>query len=511
MQLFNLVGDYATGAKETTRSAPLMGGNVDLIDPYIGEKIRQQTKYLNVNGTDIPAMVAEATARTIGVTMTVQVESKDPVFNETAEQLIEEFIQIGVGELTGKHHFNSSARGISSFDLLDGGVMIRHHYLASWSIPYKYELVSVDMIDSSKNANVDQNGNRTVAGLVLNKWNQLTHLYIYSDERRVSSTLVSTKNITYYSEVWTSLAQQIAVSKLASILPTLDRLDQYTKAELQAAIDSAKAGAYLKSTLFAEIINIISDEMRMGITVEEKVAKASPYIKDLAQKSTLKGSGLTPIPAGDDVLFPNQKREGIYDTLTESSQHSMASSVGMSALGVYSRADKVNYSAMKYINETGQLNADIRFDNIANKILNEILTRLIRVGVQTKKIKVDPTVYWKNEKLFTKFRYLRQIKIDVEPAKTAQANKLNLELGLTNPKRIVEQAYGMKYEDFIDETIDAEIYAEKRREEKFKQAGLKTKSQERIEQKNKEDNERKRKESKQDSLFAEIRTKLGDI
>lgn len=460
---------YLDGAPVTTDGKKTFDGNSDRLGGVAPANVRKQNRWLNANTTDIPTMVSSATARTIGVSVTTQVDSPFPAFNAEAEALIEEHNRLGVGELTGKHHFNSALRTISDFDLLDGGVIIRHHYNPAWTIPYKYELVGVDMIDVSKHGS-RKGEPKTSAGLVFNEWNQITHLWLYDSEDKRRSSKVPIDDITYYSEVWLSIGQQAAVSKLASILPTLDRIDQYTKAELNAAIESAKAGAYLRSTAYDEIMKIAIEEINKLSTIDGKVVEIKHVLQDLA-KIGVGNYGLSPIPHSDEVIFNTEKRAGVYSDLNDNSEMKMASAIGMSSLGVYSKADKVNYSAMKYVSETDGLSTSIRFDNISNKVINVINTRLIQVGVQTGRIS-DRARYWKTPHTFNRFRYLRRNRIDVEPSKTAAANEKNIALGLKTKGQIVEETEGIKYEDHVKAKIAEEIMEQQMREKMYGAAGL---------------------------------------
>ncbi|MDQ1341335.1 MAG: hypothetical protein QG567_2493 [Campylobacterota bacterium] len=464
---------YAEGAPKTTLGKPLYDGNIDKIDSTSASKIRKQTHWLNVNTTDVPTMIQSATAKTIGISINTQVESKNEIFNREAEELIEEHDRLGIGELTNKYHFNAAMRAISNFDLLDGGIIVRHHYNTAWAIPYKYELVGVDMIDTSKFTSYNSKEPLTIAGLVFNKWNQITHIYIYDTEDKRSSTKVPYENITYYSEVWVSIGQQVAISKLASILPTLDKIDQYGKAELEAAIEEAKAGAYVRSTAYNEIMRIAFDKINGLNDFDKQVTEIKTILQQLSRVG-IGNYGLSPIPSGDEVVFNNSKRDSIYGDLNDNSEMKMSSAIGMSSLGVYSKADKVNYSAMKYVSETDQLSASIRFDNISNIIIDDIRARLIQVGVQIGRI-TTRMAYWKNPASFHKFRYLRRIKIDIEPAKTALANKTNLELGLTDEAEIIETSKGVKYETFIKKANEKALFKFKEQVEleKKKQAILK--------------------------------------
>jgi len=446
-------GTYAEGAKKSTAGKPLNDNNIDKISPQSASKIRKETHWLNVNGTDIPAMVSKATSRTIGVSVNIQVESSDSKFNKEAESCLKNFHKLGVGELTNKHHGNSAFRAISDFDLLDGGIIVRHHYNTAWKFPYKYELVPVDMIDILKGTGRKNDQDHTLNGIVYNKWNQPTHLWLYKTDDKQMSDKVSLKNITYYSDVWASLGQQTAISKLASILPTLDQVEQFGKAALDSAIEAAKSGAYLKSSAYNEIMLALRDQIskQSASSKQNKLDSAIDFAKPILDRLAsigVKPYGLTPIPSEDSVEFDNRKRDSEYTALNNNSEMKMGAAIGMSDISVYSKADKVNYSAIKYISETDGLSTSIRFDNIARKILDNINGRAVEIGVQIGDIKARKA-YWENPEDFKKFRYLRQINIDIEPGKTAGANNLNLKNRLVTEAEIIEKREGIPYEVWL--------------------------------------------------------------
>lgn len=467
---YALNSGYAEGAPTSTSGKPLHEGLVDIADPQFGGQVRRQNRWLNVNTPDIPSVIRASTARTIGVGITTQVLSPDDAFNTAAEQLIEEFAEIDAGELTGKHTFNSAMRAVSDFDLLDGGIIIRHHYNTAWAFPYKYELVGVDMIDLSKSSVLpDPDGGFTTAGLKRDIWGRVVGVWLYTDPMRRRSELVDMSNITYYSDVWVTIGQQVAVSKLASLLPTLDRIDQYAKAELESAIESAKAGAYLQSTAYNEIMTLAFEEISKIQNFKGKTDEIKTILNTLSRLG-VKPQGLTPIPSGDNVLFPSQSRNGVYKELNDTGETKIASSQGMSSVSMYGKAEGANYSAIKYAAETDQLTANIRFDDISSKILTPINKRVIQTGVQMGLIP-NRVAYWKKPARYNRFGYLRNINVDIEPAKTAAANQINLALGITTQQEIIEKK-GMKYEDFLTKKIKNEIFEIQLRNKLFAEAGL---------------------------------------
>jgi len=481
----NFFSTYAPGASTTTAGKPLFDGNIDLKASTFPKKIRQQTHWLNVNTTDVPTIVRTNTNKTIGISVSTQVETKSKTFNNQAESLIEKHGKKGVGELTGRHHFNKALRIMSDFDLLDGGFIIRHHYSPIWEIPYKYELVGVDMIDITKTTHSFEatRTETTINGLVRNKWGQITHVWLYTTENKTTSTKVPYDNLTYYSDTWISIDQQTAASKLVSMLKTLDQSLQYGTATLNSAIEAAKAGAYLKSQAYNEVMQVVSDTIQANTTGKDakSIATAIDLVKPIMRQLSnlgVKPHGVTPIASGDDVIFDTSKTDSEYKSLNDNTEMKMASSLGYSDIGIYKKASDANYSSIKATIEMDQITADVRFDDLKNVVLQEIHTRLIRVGIQKGLIK-ERVKYWSNPYDYNKFRYLRQNKIDIEPAKNAMANKTNIALEIDTPANIIETKYGVKYEDWLEKAHQQKLLAlgyeakiEKARKEAFEKEGI---------------------------------------
>ena len=486
---------YAEGAKTITAGKPRSDSNIDISHPSFARTTREQIKWLNVNEPDIQAITSSMNAKTMGVTINIQVESKNNKFNTEAEEYLEEFTnfefingeEISVCELSGTHNFDACADIIDTFIQKNGGIIIRHHFSNEWEIPYKFEIVSVDMIDVMKSTPFLIDGQKTEStrnGIVRDKNGKKIGIWLYSNELKTKSELVSYKNITYYHEVWINIDQQTSVSKLTSILSRLDMTTQYGIAELEAAIEEAKAGNYIESGVYAELMKVVGDIISSQATTGNAQTKigtvkdlVTPILKDMSNLG-IKAKGLTPIPLGDKVQFNTSKRDSAYKDMNQNSEMKIAASQGMSDIGVYSKAAEANYSAIKATLETDQMTADKRFNSISKKIFFGIFARAIQVGIQIGRI-TERTAYWKNPKQFNKFRYLRQNKIDIEPAKNALANKTNIELGLKTKGRIVEESTGQKYEVFKEESfnqdlldIEYEVRLAKAKQDAYTKAGI---------------------------------------
>ncbi len=464
-------GYYAEGAKTITAGKPHVDGNLDYRDSQFPRKIRSQIGWLNVNEPDVSAIVSSLTSKTMGVNLSAQVESSNSGFNSQAESFLEDFCGyefIGGAsratcDLNGRLHFSSLARTMSDFAALHGGFLVKHHYNLAWRIPYRIELISVDMIDINKNVYliVPTDLPRTLNGLVRDSFGEITGVWLYTDHTKAKSELVSYSKLTYYSEVWVSIDQHTAVSRLTSILSRLDMATQYGIAELEAAVEEAKAGHYVESSAYSELMKIVGEEIAkvQGATPAERINKAKDMVTPiLIQMSNLgiKARGLTPLPQGDKPVFNTTKRNTIYNDMNNNSEMKIASSQGLSDIGVYSKAASANYSSIKYTLETDQRTCDIRFNDISMRVLFGIVARAVEVGIQLGRI-TDRASYWKNPNDFLKFRWLRQNKIDTEPGKTAVANKTNVQLGIKAKGQIVEESTGIKYENFLAKKYEQDL------------------------------------------------------
>lgn len=497
LSIDNLIygGGYAKGAATITAGQPRYDGNIDVKDSAFPRRMREQINWLLVNGTDIPAIVESSVDKQIGVTINVQVGSPSSRFNTQAEELIEYFCgyeftngtERAVGELTGIHHFDSSARIMARFTKLNGGFLIRHHFDPKWKFPYRYELVGVDMIDVGKTQRLfvpEGVEESTINGLVRNKYGEITHIWIYSDISKTKSTKVPYQDLTYVAQTWISIDQITAVSKLTSILSMLDASSQYGMAELESAIEEAKAGHYVESAIYSELMKIVGEEIARatsGKTGNTRITEArdmvTPILKAMSDLG-LKARGLTPLPLGDKPVFNTTRRNGIYKDMTDNADMKIAASQGMSDVGAFAKVAKASFSAIKYDIERDQRSADVDFNDLTNRAFFAIFSRVVQTGVQIGWI-TDRVAFWKEPHKYLKFRYLRQNKIDTEPSKNALANKTNIALGVKTPAEIVESTSGVKYETFLDNKlqddklrIDKEIQLALYRRQAYEKAGI---------------------------------------
>ena len=454
------------GSPKTVAGKTTFDGAVEDFSNY-AEASRKQINYFNLNSTDIPAIINATISGVVGSGINIQSRSEDKQVNKEFEALLKEHGKSKNFDTTGRFHRNEFLRKIICFETLNGGVIVRHHYSTSWDIPYRLEMVGIDMIDVAK-TDITKN---TQNGIKRNKWGRITHLYLFTDYEKTISKAYSMKNMSYYMNSWVSISQYTAVSRLVSILPTLDSVLQYKNAEVVAALERAKAGVYWSTELYGTILQALNEEFsNANATPTEKIQEAKTLLEGLAGRG-VSAYGATPIPVDDKIHAVDNKTDTVYDTITNQSQKSIASAVGGSQVSVYKDVGIGNYASIK-----GALSADeeqykIEFDRLANTILNEYLERLYMVGVQLGWISTSREEYFNSREAFHLWDLLRQSKQVIDEAKAENAKKTALESGSTTHVR----EYGKLGLDYMTEKVkqvQADIELELETKAMYESAGL---------------------------------------
>lgn len=441
--LFSRFGYTKSANLEIVRQEPITDDDIERIDVTFARKTREAVRWLAANGTDVGAIVNADISGIIGSSVNIQsrIEGEDEI-NSQIESYIDEWSLDC--EVSGRWHLNSALRSIVEFTTKDGGFLLRHHYNNKWNNKYKFELIEVGMIDISK----DEAKNNLLNGLQKDEYGRITGIWLYDNQDRQTSTLVSYDNLIFYSPVWISLSQYTAVSKLASVLPAIDKMERYTDAELQKVIEDAKAGRYWKTSMYDDLLKIVKS------TKDEDVRRSqlSTLMKTISDKG-IKPSGLTPIPLGDDVVKTENLSASIYPNINKSSKQNIASSQGLSAQVVYQDSSDSNYSSIKAMMAFANIQWNIKFDDLYKQIIYPILRKVVMMGVDDGSITIPD--FYSNTRKYLKFEVMRVTEIDIEPAKTAQADKVKLENG-TISKREICRRRGRNYEDVLREVLEDE-------------------------------------------------------
>lgn len=452
------------GSPSSTNGKTLIDGGIEHYGDY-SLRARKQINYHLINGTDVPAIRNTMIAGIVGDKINIQSRSENKNINESFEALIKEHGKKDNFDITKRFHRNEAFRQIIGNEVVQGGMIVRHHYSTRWNIPYKVELVSVNMIDTRKTYEHENVYN----GLKKDRDGAVIGIYLFTDSKKITSILHSTANMTIYSPVWMDISQYTAVSRLVSLLQTLDSSIIYKNAEITAAIERAKAGVYWHTDLYTQLQSAIADAIK-SLPASDQVTEIRDIITKMANRG-VGANGATPTPKEDTITQIDNKTDSVYQALTDDGQKAMASAMGGSQVSVYRDIEKGNYSSIKAAISFDEENYKIEFDRLVENVIEEYLVRLFRVGVQTNRITLARSKYFTNPEKYHKWDILRTSKRVIDGTKDATETAKNLESKTTTLQRVYAEK-GLDYITEMEKQINVDIEVEQMRKKAYENAGL---------------------------------------
>lgn len=424
---------------------------------------RQGINYRLANGTHIPAISLAHVSGVVGEGINIQARFGDDNLNSAFEKYLRIHGRRENLEVTGRFNFNELVRQIEHFKFVNGGVLIRFHYSDQFDIPLRLELIGVDMIDTSKNDEKTRNG------LQKDRFGKITHFWIFEDDKKAKSRRVAARNIFYYMQPWLSISQYTAVSQLITLIPTLEKYDEYLGAELKSALNKAKAGVYWSTELYSVIMERL-DELKKTEGLEEAAKTAAEIIAEMADRG-IGVTGAVPIPNGDTIHKPNSNNDSVFATLSDTSLKTMTSAVGESITTATRDVQQGNYASLKMDAVLGSRIHKMQFDQLRG-FISEYLERLLEIGVRMGDIPIPIAEFYANKyDYFGKWEIMRRIDDAVDEVKQAQSRQINLDSGTTTISRIYSEQ-GLDYEAEIKKQIELDIKIELMRREMYQKAGL---------------------------------------
>lgn len=453
------------GSPTSTQGKNTFDGNIEDLG-NIAARSRRDINYHLLNGTDINSFLLSETTGVIG--SGVNIQSRTGI--ETVDKSFEEYLKLHSAvenfETSGMWGRDEAWSKIVRFTKLQGGIIIRHHYNKEWEIPYKMEIVSIDMIDFGKTRKSENVKN----GLKKDKYQRVIGIYLYDEDRRTSQ-LYSMENMTYHINAWTSISQKSSISQLVPLLPTLDDYLQHKTSAVKGAIERAKNGVYWHTELYSTLLEAINEEIKnSGVGTDVKVLKIKELLNSLASRG-VGVSGATPTPADDKITQIENKTDSELEVISNQSQKEMSASMGGSKIGVYKDASDSNYAGIMGISARDEVYYKSVFNIFKSTIVDEYLKRLFEVGVQTGEVKLARSKYFNNPRKYMKWDVLRTAKIILDPAKDAIRTKNNLLSGVTN-LNLEYSERGMDWFDEESKKVDLEIKIEQMRRDKYEKAKL---------------------------------------
>ena len=463
MNIYDLMSRYGLikGANESTKDLSTHDGGIDNYASY-GRTTRGQLNSLHLNGIDLPSILSDLTTGVVGGGINIQSRSSIEGVNEAFEKIL--------AKHSKKENFHSreilSANSFWSkvivFNALHGGCIIHHRVSKRWDFPYKMDIIGVDMIDISKN---NING-RLKNGIQKNVDGAITHLHLFIDEFKTKSLPYSMKNLYYFFDPTFALDQYSPISRLVSIMPSIDNMEVYKDTSIRSAIEAVKAGHYWHTDLFDIITDQIKKELASGAITTDQ---AQDIMIELGKRGIMP-HGATPIPKDDLITEIDTKTDSVFEPLVKDSKMGIASAVGGSPVGVYKNAENLSYATTKALLAYDEESYKSIF-LMLKALIDDYLERVFLMGVQEGLIPIPLNEYLKDRDSYHNWDILRTSKATLDESKEASANAKNLENGVTTLNKIYAEK-GLDLEEEAMKQTDIDIRIELAKREKYKKAGL---------------------------------------
>ena len=386
------------------------------------ENVNKTASLLLRNDDKISAVLRAVKRDVIGARINIQYRTPDSAFNEAAEAALREWSKKGNCEITGRMHRGLAERTIVQEMMLRGGVLIRHHYSPKWRFGYKFEIIPLHMINTSKHDPAKGWFN----GVNVNKNGYLQKVAVYKTIEKLESREISFKDITMYADPWVDATQITGVSDFAPALAAIITLQKYVASELDAASARASMNVVVRTHMFAEILK--ARRRAKGNLTEKDLV-------DIYDKFKMKNhKGINYIPIDDDVKNLNQNETGsVFNYLQDYSKKSIASSLGLSSLSTF-RDMPSSYNAALLAAKLDDSTYDVIFADFTESVWREVIERrftdaAIASGALSGMISSDK--YWADPTVYRQVEFIRRSIAHIDPAKAEKGIEIALNNGTT--------------------------------------------------------------------------------
>lgn len=378
-------------------------------------------------------------------------------------------------EMTGRYYFEKAQRVlVDEYGVSSGGFIISHHLSNKFKFGYKFEIIPLQLIDTSKH-NV---ANRQYNGFEIDSNGEITHIWIFKDATKTQSSKISYKNLTLAVNTLYDPTQYSGASPLAPVLEALEYIDSYKATKMEEAKKRARNPIMVGTPYFNQMVKALIEEQSnekggMDNVDRFEIAKTVHSLKRLDSKEKVQ-SDFAYISDDEIVTELGKAVEDIYEHMYVNESRSASAGVGLSS----STTSGEMYSSYNATLKASK-DEEEEFKIIAQDIYEDAIREMIEVwllnGLVIKGL-LNPPKYWENPDIYRETQFLREERGHIDPVKTAKALTENIMVNgtLTMPSALAKQ--NIDYMDYLDEIDKYEAELHKRemmklnREEEKKKA-----------------------------------------
>ena len=416
-------------------------------------------------------------------------KKKKVKFDKEFEKIIRQWSKKGNCELTGRYFFSEAQRMMVDEYVTVGGFIIAHHSSREFEFGYKFEILPLSRIDTSKHEVL--NG-RTFNGIVTNAKGEITNIWLFKDSSNTQSTKVPYSKLTLTVNKLFDPLQYSGISPLVAIFEAMEYIDEYKGTQMEGASKRARAPMIIHTPMFTQMMEASLREEANRIKEEtgkfEPIAPTYNHLNKIWQTLRLDGTkefkDFVYVAKDESVTETGKSVDNIYEPMFKNEARSASAGVGLSASSTVGELASSYNAALK----AGADEAD-EYQIVAQEISDGVLREMLEVyllNAIVDKWLISPPDYWVAPSKYRNLLFLREIRRHIDPVKTAKALTEDIYVNKTLTMQKALGQKGVDYEEYLDEQDEwdkklhkQQIKAEKRRlkdykklQKKYKKLGI---------------------------------------
>lgn len=382
----------------------------------------------------------------------VKGKKKKVKFDKEFEKIIKRWSKRGNCELTGRYFFEEAQRAMTDEYVTVGGYIIRHHTSKNFEFGYKFEIIPLSQIDTTKH---DLNS-RTFNGFETNVNGEITHIHIYADATHNQSTRVAYNDLTISINKLFDPMQYSGVSPMVAVFEAMEYIDNYKGTQMEGANKKNRTPIVIHTPMFKMMMEQSAKDYAEAMSKKGATVSTKPTYEMM--NSMFQMLRLDNKTINDDFVYVDKEEsvteigkatENIYDFMYRNESRSASAGVGLSA------SSTVGELASSY-NATLKAGADeadvyaITAQELVESSLRAMLEKHLLNAIVGKGL-ISPPNYWETPSEYRSLLFLREQRRHIDPVKTAKAltENINVNGTLTMQKALGEM--GVDYETHLQE------------------------------------------------------------
>ena len=422
-----------------------------------GIKATTDAQALRVTNDIVAAHLKALRSGVVGEGLTLQYKSDDEELNQKVEEWLEYWSE--VGNCNTREIFRAEGeRNLAVEAEIKGGFIIRHHWDKRYKTLYKYEILSCDNIDRTKN-NFSRN---LYFGTQVNSLGKIDGLWLYDSADRSTSKYIKmtrggTPQLTLYLDLWTDPHQYTNITTIAPILNALDKLATYDTAEVSSAEGRANKSVIIATPTYEIMLNAQKAIIESNGTSTSDKAEAEKQYMEMINSMTPTGLheeaiGVMP---GSEVWDLKASGTTVYAEINDNAKRTIARGLGLSASTIMGIPESSYNVALKNT-QADEREYAIKGQMLIEKALKTIYRNAIEAGYLLDEYDLKD-YYASRERVWNRKLKITRKKIGhIDPLKQNTGDAAAVESGFNSNIKVIADDGG-DYMDVIRDQVRYEL------------------------------------------------------